>query len=48
MWACDGMDDAAPWCKLRPRGLHPLDRLLVVAIRFYVATVRGRVLLTDR
>ena len=40
--------DAVLWSKPLRRALYPLDLLIFVAIRFYVATVRGRVLLTDR
>lgn len=36
------------WSKPLRRFLYPLDLLIFLVIRFYVATVRGRVLLTDR
>ncbi|HYL56420.1 MAG TPA: hypothetical protein VEU73_12680 [Gemmatimonadales bacterium] len=36
------------WNKTLRRILYPLDLLVFLVIRFYVATVRGRVLLTDR
>jgi len=36
------------WNKTLRRVLYPLDLLVFLVIRFYVATVRGRVLLTDR
>ena len=36
------------WSKPLRRVLYPVDLLIFLAIRFYVATVRGRVLLTDR
>jgi thymidylate kinase len=36
------------WNKTLRRVLYPLDLLVFLVIRFYVATMRGRVLLTDR
>jgi thymidylate kinase len=36
------------WSKPLRRVVYPLDLLIFLVIRFYVATVRGRVLLTDR
>ena len=36
------------WGKPLRRLLYPVDLLVFLVIRFYVATVRGRVLLTDR
>jgi thymidylate kinase len=40
--------DAVVWSKPLRRLLYPVDLAIFLAIRFYVATVRRRVLLTDR
>src|SRR5207249_1266157 len=40
--------DAIVWSKHLRRVLYPVDLAVFLAIRFYVATVRGRVLVTDR
>jgi thymidylate kinase len=40
--------DAILWNKPLRRALYPVDLAIFLAIRFYVATVRGRVLVTDR
>ncbi len=42
------MRDAIVWSKPLRRALYPVDLAIFLAIRFYVATVRGRVLVTDR
>ena len=44
----DRVRHAILWGKPLRRLLYPLDLLVFLVIRFYVATVRGRVLLTDR
>lgn len=44
----DRVRHAILWSKPLRRLLYPLDLLIFLVIRFYVATVRGRVLLTDR
>ncbi len=40
--------DAIVWSKPLRRALYPVDLAIFLAIRFYVATVRRRVLVTDR
>ncbi len=40
--------DAIVWSKPLRRVLYPVDLVIFLAIRFYVATVRRRVLVTDR
>jgi hypothetical protein len=42
------MRHAILWSRPLRRALYPVDLLVFVALRFYVATIRGRVLLTDR
>src|SRR5437899_2090103 len=45
---CCSMRDAIVWSKHLRRVLYPVDLAVFLAIRFYVATVRRRVLVTDR
>lgn len=44
----DRIRNAILWGKPLRRVLYPLDLLIFLAIRFYVATLRRRVLITDR
>ena len=42
------MRQAILWSKPLRRVVYPVDLLIFLAIRFYVATIRGRILVTDR
>ena len=42
------MRQAIVWSKPLRRVVYPVDLLIFLAIRFYVATIRGRILVTDR
>ncbi|HYL22437.1 MAG TPA: hypothetical protein VEU74_11795 [Gemmatimonadales bacterium] len=44
----DRIRHAILWSKPVRRVLYPVDLLIFLMIRFYVATIRGRILLTDR
>jgi thymidylate kinase len=44
----DRIRHAILWSKPLRRVLYPVDLLVFLVIRFYVATIRGRILLTDR